>query len=559
MSGDRAGALLKAHDALGQRGFRRDSGARGRAFYRGELDPTSLRVPVTLELADLDFIDPPPIWIDPSYEIADRKLPHLLGAQRSLCYLARGSVILDRYNPGGTVLQCLNQAETVVRDAIRGRLDADFADEFHAYWTQAFCLVDLPQDHVGIATVRYVAVERSGAKTPVLSTGASWLHDRNRGPRPRRKQEGERAVVVKVEEPLSLDPNGPWPPTNLGALNVWLQWAAPSVLGAAEQAVRAGSENSGHLLIRAPNGLFMCRLIIPERFRKPEFLKTRRAQLPRLLGQVASDVKIDRVHGVRADTDYIFGRNVGGMKNLADRRILLIGCGTIGGFLAQQLAQCGAGAGAGFLSLVDSEDLKPGNLGRHLLGVPYLHANKAQGCAAFLREQLPPLAIETYAGDVFEQDIPWSRYDLVIDATGEEALSIAFNERAVRARPNYPPHLFVWLEGAGAIAQAILTGEEDFACLKCLKPKLAGPPRFRTIRPDVSAETISNYSCGDAAYAPFPVTRSVSAAALACDMALDWANGVHGDRFRSLTFDERKAFQVRNGSPDRSIGCPACG
>jgi tRNA A37 threonylcarbamoyladenosine dehydratase len=154
---------------------------------------------------------------------------------------------------------------------------------------------------------------------------------------------------------------------------------------------------------------------------------------------------VERFAGVRIDEAYLFGRNLGGMRNLAGKKILLIGCGTIGGFLAQQLAQCGAGAGRGSLTLADPDVLKTGNLGRHVLGVPYLGQNKAEACAAFLKEQLPPLAIEGCAGDVLVLALPWKRYDLVIDATGEEALSLALNERAVRARPAVLPHMFVWL------------------------------------------------------------------------------------------------------------------
>lgn len=52
------------------------------------------------------------------------------------------------------------------------------------------------------------------------------------------------------------------------------------------------------------------------------------------------------------------------MKNLAGKRILLSGCGAVGGFLAQQLAQIGAGAPGGKLMLVDDDTLQGANLGR---------------------------------------------------------------------------------------------------------------------------------------------------------------------------------------------------
>lgn len=275
--------------------------------------------------------------------------------------------------------------------------------------------------------------------------------------------------------------------------------------------------------------------------------------------RIASEIEVDRAQGVLADEDHVFGRNLGSMRNLSGKRVLLIGCGTIGSFLAQQLVQCGCGVGSGSLMLVDSDILRPANLGRHLLGVPYLHRNKAEACAEFLREQLPLVSVVGRGNAVTAGQFPIARYDLVIDATGEEAFSIALNERAVRTRPDSPPILFVWLLGNGAAARCILTGSSGRACFKCLKPQLSGPQRYQALRPGADVEIINNHGCGDTTYVPFPVSRSVAAAALGCDLVLDWANEKPGDHFRSLVFDEKRAFHNKNGSPGPSETCPACG
>jgi molybdopterin/thiamine biosynthesis adenylyltransferase len=521
------------------------------------LDPTGLRIPGIVEIDDFDFVEYPRIRIVRDYPISDRRIPHLIGPEREICYYAKGSVILDRYNPGGTIVQCLEQAERVVRDAIRGRSDNDIAGEFHAYWSTSSTLVDLPEGYTGPAEIKYLRLGKSERKTPVLTNGSTWLTKADH--RPEHRLSSEPALVVAVDSPLSLDPNSPWPPANLSDLNGWLAWAAPNVLGELEGFMRDESHPVASVVIRAPNGIVAFRVTLPIRFQREEFLKNRRSGLPQLLGRIASEVEVERIEGVRADVDYVFGRNMGNSRTLVGKRILLIGCGTIGGFLAQQLAQCGAGAGSGFLTLVDSDSLQPSNIGRHLLGVPYLHRNKAEACAEFLLEQLPMLAIEACSGSVLDVDLPWGRYDLVVDATGEEALSIALNERAVRNRPKSASHVFVWLMGNGALAQCILTGEPDYACLKCLKPELAGEARYRGLRPSVEVQTVTNVACGDATFTPFPVSRSVAAAALACDLVLDWVSGPSGDRFRSLTLDHTKAFQVPDGSPKSLKTCPACG
>jgi len=545
------------HDALVQNGFERVYGEGRPCLYRGTLCLAGEAIPVRMEVTDFDFVQYPEISIESGYVLPARRLPHVLGPDRSLCYYAHGSVILDRYNPAGTVLQCLEQAGTVLRAALRGDLDRDFADEFESYWDGKLALVDLPADFQGEAEVKYVDLHPGRAPFPVLASGTSWLWDR--APAKNRVKGGDYAEVIRTQIPLSVDPFGPWPLTNLTDFSAWASWNDPALDGQLERCVANSRDGKGVLAIQAPNGLFMCRATVPNFLNRKEFLLTRRAALPRVLRIYASSVAVERIYAKRADKDYVFGRNLGAMTNLRAKRILLIGCGTIGGFLAQQLAQCGAGADGGKLVLMDKDVFQTANLGRHLLGVPYLGRKKAEACVAFLREQLPPLDLVSRDEDVLSSALDLSAFDLVVDATGEEALSIALNEQAVRSRPDSPPHLFVWLEGNGSVSKSMLTWEAQYACFKCEKPNLSGTAPHRTLRPDREMEIGRDAACGDPVYVPFPVSRSVAAAALACDHVLDWANGRPGDRFRSETFDESRAFRRKNDSPRPSPACPACG
>jgi hypothetical protein len=211
----------------------------------------------------------------------------------------------------------------------------------------------------------------------------------------------------------------------------------------------------------------------------------------------------------------------------------------------------------GTLSLIDNQILEPSNLGRHLLGIPYLQTNKAVACKRFIESQLPQVKITAFEGNALTSLNSLGAYDLIIDATGAEAFSIALNDAAVNLRPTSPPVLFIYLEGNGAAAQGILTGESNRACYKCLKTDLNGPSRYRLLKSDTAF--VRNLACGDATYIPFPVSRSVQAAALALEMCLDWANGKPKPLFRTRLFDEDLAFQVKDGNPDATAKCPACG
>ncbi|MEF2549084.1 ThiF family adenylyltransferase [Aurantimonas sp. E1-2-R+4] len=542
------------HDALVGRGFHRVPRG-GRDIYKGTLDIASGEVPVTLLVPDLDFLTMPLIRIAESWVGPNRRLPHL-GPTRLVCYYAQGSVILDRYDPGGTVIQCIECAERVLDAAVAGRSDADFGAEFDVYWSSRWMLSDLPSGYSGPAAITYPRLSADNEPTPVLVAGQSWTRERD----PPRRADGfeETALVVSLAAPLTIDPERTWPPADYGQLVDWLRWTDPELPRRLDEALATGTHHQATLAIRATNGVFACRIGVPEPMRTPEFLVNRRPTLARNLRRATGEVAVERITADAANLDYVYGRNLGSRGGLVGRSVAVIGCGTIGGFLAQQLAQCGAGIDGGRLLLVDTDDLRTANLGRHLLGVPFLHRNKAAACATFLNAMLPGAKVEWSNKDAL--DLPeLGRFDLVVDATGEEALSIALNQAAVNRRPSGPAHLFVWLMGNGIAAQCLLVDEDaDMACLKCLKPELAGEPRFPVLRPGVETEIGRVEACADADFVTFPVSRSVVAAALACDLALDWASGSPGHRYRSHTFEPDKAFEVADSNPQATDRCPAC-
>jgi len=102
-------------------------------------------------------------------------------------------------------------------------------------------------------------------------------------------------------------------------------------------------------------------------------------------------------------------------RRLKDRRITLVGCGAIGGYLAQALLKLGAGSGTGSLTLIDPDELGPGNLGRHFLGMDSLYKPKAVALRETLIRQFPHARIDPEPRRAaYPSDIAG---DLVIDAT----------------------------------------------------------------------------------------------------------------------------------------------
>ncbi|MEE1721090.1 ThiF family adenylyltransferase, partial [Pseudomonas aeruginosa] len=97
---------------------------------------------------------------------------------------------------------------------------------------------------------------------------------------------------------------------------------------------------------------------------------------------------------VPVDAESWLTRNLaGGVTGLAGKNIALVGCGAIGGYLADLLVKSGAGFLGGSLVLIDDDELSVGNLGRHFLGFEYIGQNKAAALCAELRAKYPEVQV----------------------------------------------------------------------------------------------------------------------------------------------------------------------
>lgn len=560
------GSILEEVDrAFRQEGFERDWSATPKVVYRGRITCVNSPVSLSVHLSDLDFMKAPSIKVENRGQLPRTVLPHISSSDGNLCYIEGGSTTLDRYDPAGTIVFCLRAAKRTLEDAISGKSAGDIAAEFFGYWGGA-AFVDLPKAFNGDSAIESrIALfpDSPDVGVPVITPKGKIaeallrLHRRVSG---RKDVETRPCTVLRFPIAFTVGQQTEnWPPSSLAALLEWLGAHAAQFSNALRRAILGGQATSWLFLMRATNGDFLARVNLPPAYNTAEFTKTRRTNLPDfLLKQVPAEVQIDRQVGLPLGSDYIFSRNLEGQANLSNKKILLIGCGTIGGFLAQQLAQSGAGSGdSGDFHLVDEDLLSPANLGRHLLGIPYLAQNKAMGCRDFLIETIPYVSVRATAENVQRLWSQMPRYDLIIDATGDDATSYALNQCAIDGAPNFPPVLFVGLLGNGAAAQALFyDGRGDHACFKCLKPVMNEPARYEVLRE--KTRVVHTLACGDSSYIPFSVSRSVQAASLALEMALSWVKGDLRHRFQGRVLDSTLATQVKDGNPSRSRLCPAC-
>ena len=129
----------------------------------------------------------------------------------------------------------------------------------------------------------------------------------------------------------------------------------------------------------------------------------------------------------RCDKEYLLPRG-GANSQLREKQVALIGCGSVGGFLALELTR----AGVLNLTLVDQDAISPDNTFRHVLGKDAWLQPKAEGIKNEIERKYPYVEIEAIA-DRAERALAMGAlkprdYDLIIIATGDDTVNLHLNE-----------------------------------------------------------------------------------------------------------------------------------
>ena len=179
--------------------------------------------------------------------------------------------------------------------------------------------------------------------------------------------------------------------------------------------------------------------------------------------------KVDPVITYRIDQHYLLQRS-GAETDLTDKSVLLIGCGSVGGFIAENLCQCGVGT----LDILDDDILAYDNIHRHILGfdAAICGGYKADLMKKHLEGKYPYAEIDSLnfqdrTAESFFTDIERLLcYDLIVSATGNPATNLMINEK-IKENGIDIPFVVCFNEPYGIGGHTIVITSKG-ACLRCL-------------------------------------------------------------------------------------------
>lgn len=523
--------------ALKQRGFsylKRDG--RGWMRFAGELRLKAKNYPCELAVSPgLDQF--PRVWLTPVPPGHPELLPHL-SASGYLCYLALGSVIFDFFDPIRQTMACLDRAEKVLEDILADKMVEDLAEEFHLTWGSSWCMLDVNERRPGSlraytfdGKISIVTDDetRTDAKLAAFGLGLP-------------KVELSAFRVRTKVRPMPLQES--WPPKTVQALLKWQSTLDPQCRKKIEQRLMESFRLRATrvlVLIDSPQVQYGIEV---ELKRDPAGISNKPS-----LRESLYRLPVRRVSAYRMDDEYLAKRNLPDSSTLAGLKVGLVGCGTIGGYLAEMLAKAGAGTLGGTLTLVDIGTFEPGNLGRHRLGFNALMNKKADAMCDELKRVAPGIDAIAVVRDVKEAKL--GPLDLLIDATGEQGLT----DWLTWQYADKVPFLSTWVEGAGSAVRALMKCKPEHACARCVsQPPLRDQCRVFDVPPEV---VMKGHGC-EGLYVPFPAATSVLAAALAMEMVQAWLDGTESPSFRTRVIDQQHEVHFKDFSPQRYEGCPAC-
>lgn len=362
-------------------------------------------------------------------------LPHV-ETYNKLCLFDLEGALIDQ-DFFGLLSQCIHKAITLLSDGLNEKNKIDLIHEFSSYWNAlpnslySCCTAQFSAD---IGSLRYVkkVVHQSRSRTDsykfFISEDCGAFSDWGIN----KTQKIGGFICLSPKE--YLYPPDPRSELSLSYINDLLRQVPSPKLRTSFRKI--GCDKLLVFFIHQPDETeTLCGVFAP----KSEFTEVDGYYQLRLEnGTTLYPLSIQRV-----DSKYLLQRTAHSQDSV--HRCLIIGCGSIGGYLASQLVQ----SGISDLTLIDPDKITPENIYRHYLGRAYIGQYKAEALSNRLQTDIPNLKIksipETIQYALENYDINFAQYSIIVSATGNHNVNRWINRQLISAHIQVPT-FYVWNE-----------------------------------------------------------------------------------------------------------------
>lgn len=396
----------------------------------------------------------PTIWLEKGSDFEE--LPHVLW-ENVVCYHSTEGTLLDEDKPAEIIHWAIKKAIGVLKDGKDGTNLGDYADEFEVYWgyVSTGSIINLVSS---VAKSQEVKVFRNNLKSYVAKSVkdvASYLHldvDKVK----------QRFPIVEQATLYTL-PKGTTivPPRSTNTF-----WTAPELKRAVQSALDGLTVKQRRQFItlnKSTTGTMLFALPRPSGGFSLFGVSYESSDGYHPFSERGKQTKLHPLNVSREEAAYILPRG-GGKTDLKAKNVLLIGSGSVGGYVAHELIR----AGIMQLTVVDFDKMSLDNTFRHVLGNAYPGRPKATAIREELQRKFPYVHIvavnAAIESAVQTGTIRFEDYDLVISSLGSPTTEIWINQRT----KGKVPGIFGWVEPLGIGGHALLACLTTPGCFKCL-------------------------------------------------------------------------------------------
>ncbi|MEY0836175.1 E2/UBC family protein [Providencia alcalifaciens] len=470
-------------------------------------------------------------------QFKNRLMPHI-SLEGFLCYVDQMEADWDANNLEETYRDIDKQIQLTLVNSVSAVTEGlndkrELEGEFAAYWRPSDSLFILSKINRntklktyfsksymsdGAIKQEYMTVEESSpeASKAVLE---KWLKQRSL------PQNSLKGLPINTHY-ISVNPNRlagmKWPPASFRDLLDWLEKIDHNARDRVIEHIKAEGKKKYVFLFDVFNqDIFAIRVEFDTKYidfkRHKRSGKKLTTKLATLLSGKKSCTEYQRLGVIRADIKTLLSRNSQrqGTESLSEKKIALVGCGTIGGYLAELLLRNGAGCDKGFLHLYDDDLYNPSNFGRHTLSSHDFGRSKSIALAARLQNSVHlQTKIVGFKKQFNISTDVMQKYDIIIDATGRPPVS----KRMAAIVRNIPSELrpiiiHAFNDGNGRVSKVFIDdGRSCYGCMVSNPEKYRNGIDSRFYDLDISSE--KNKSCGST-FTPYDAAVSSITASLA--------------------------------------------
>jgi len=184
-----------------------------------------------------------------------------------------------------------------------------------------------------------------------------------------------------------------------------------------------------------------------------------------LLNKLKNEIKEVRIVKSKRVDYYHLSRQIGNDTSLIGKKVLLVGAGSLGSYVAKELVK----AGICNLTIYDSDTLEDENVLRHNADSVWIGCNKAIALKYDLEYIHPEICVNAFQKDIDESLLKEEmvKNDLVIFTVGSSDIQLASN-RVFKKEKYDKPVIYTWLEAGGADSHILTVDYLKEGCFECL-------------------------------------------------------------------------------------------